>query len=151
MSGRTSRRCWRSNFQRGVQHAALLVGALSILGCGASSRQLVSVTISPSSADASNFAGGQVQFVATGTYSRQPLTAQLTSADVSWCVGTSGGHCAGFIRTGATVDANRLAQCDSGFSGPLTILAGEPQIQPSPMPDVGVQLRIFGTAQLICP
>jgi len=151
MSGRNAQKFAPSKFQRGLQHAALFFGALSIFGCGASSRQLVSVTISPSSADAINFPGGQVQFVATGTYSRQPLTAQLTSADVTWCVGTSDGHCAGFIRTGATVNANGLAQCDSGFSGPLTILAGKPQSQQTLNPDLGVQLRVFGTAQMTCP
>ena len=151
MSGGNAQRFRRSNLQRGMQNAALLLGALSILGCGASSRQLVSITISPSSAEAINFPGGQVQFVATGTYSQNPLTAQLTSADVMWCVGTTDGHCAGFIRTGATVDANGLARCDSGFSGQVTILAGQPQTQPAPLPDVGVQLRIFGTAQMTCP
>jgi hypothetical protein len=67
-----------------------------------------------------------------------------------WCIGDSTGHCAGFIQTGATIDGNGLARCNSGFNGTLTVLAGQPAGQPS-TPDVGVQLRTFGQARLTCP
>jgi len=48
------------------------------------------------------------------------------------------------------VDQTGMAQCDSGFVGTATILAGT---QSSVMmnPDQGSQLRIFGSAKLTCP
>jgi hypothetical protein len=75
---------------------------------------------------------------------------QLTSKDVQWCVGTSAGACAGNINPGATLDQNGLAQCNPGFVGTATILAGN--VGSMPMnPDGGAQLKTFGTAKLTCP
>src|ERR1700674_2249984 len=97
--------------------------ALGIVGCG-SSRQLQSVTLSPASADSRNFPNGQVSFTATGAFSKKPSPVQLTSKDVTWCVGSSSGMCVGNINPGVTVDQNGLAQCLPGFTGTATILAG---------------------------
>lgn len=124
---------------------------IALAGCGGQgARELVAVSITPSTADAQNFPLAQVQFAATATYNQPPLTAQLTSQNVMWCIGDRSGHCAGFIQTGATIDGNGLARCNSGFNGTLTVLAGQPVSQPS-NPDVGIQLRTFGQAQLTCP
>jgi len=127
----------------------LLFATLVVSGCG-SSRQLQSVTLSPTVADAKNFANGQVPFAATGTFSKPPSPANLTSKDVSWCVGSSTGACPGNIDTGATVDQNGLTQCNSGFVGTVTILAGSVS-STSMNPDAGSQLKVFGSAQLTCP
>jgi hypothetical protein len=62
---------------------------------------LQSVTLSPASANAQDFANGQVPFAATGTFSKPPSPQPLTSNDVSWCVGVSDGVCAGNINLGA--------------------------------------------------
>lgn len=126
----------------------LLIGWLATPGCG-SSRQLQSVTLNPAKADAQNFPNGQVPFTAIGTFNKPPSPVQLTSQDVAWCVGTSNGMCAGNIATGASVDANGAAQCRSGFSGTVTILAGKGM--PPALPDGGSQFNVFGTAQLTCP
>ena len=124
--------------------------AVGIGGCG-SSRQLQSVTLNPASADARNFSNGQVSFAATGAFSKPPTPMQLTSMDVTWCVGSSTGACVGNINAGATVDQNGVAQCVSGFAGTVTILAGTAPSNMSPVPDVGEQLKVFGAAQLTCP
>jgi hypothetical protein len=43
-----------------------------------------------------------------------------------------------------------LAQCEAGFSGSVTVLAGT-LASSMGMPDTGSQLKIFGTAKLVCP
>jgi len=126
----------------------VLFAALVMSGCG-SSRQLQSVTLNPAAADAQSFSGGQVPFAATGTFSKPPSPSNLTSKDVQWCVGTSAGMCAGNINPGASVDANGVAQCNSGFAGTATILAGNGGVTMNP--DGGSQLKVFGSAQLTCP
>ena len=127
----------------------VLFAALVMSGCG-SSRQLQSVTLTPASADAQSFPGGQVPFAASGTFSKSPSPVQLTSKDVQWCVGTSTGACVGNINPGASVDQNGLAQCNAGFVGTANILAGN--VASMPMnPDGGAQLKTFGAAKLTCP
>lgn len=126
----------------------LLLLVLATAACG-NNRQLQTVTLSPTAAVAHNFPNGQVSFAATGAFSKPPSPVPLTSKDVGWCVGTSGGACVGNINTGATVDLNGVAQCVAGFSGTVTILAGTGGT--TTMADTGSQLKIFGSAQLTCP
>jgi hypothetical protein len=129
--------------------SAGLLWLLTLSGCGGG-RQLRSVTLSPPTADAQNFSSGQVPFVATGTFSDPPSPVTLTSKDVLWCIGGSDGSCVGNINPGATVDQTGLVQCNPGFTGIATVLAGT---QSSVMmnPDQGSQLKIFGSAKLTCP
>lgn len=119
-----------------------------IMGCGRG-RHLQSVTLSPASADAQDFANGQVSFTATGVFSKPPLSLQLTNKDVTWCAGSDGGACVGQINPGVAVDENGVAQCVPGFTGTATILAGTPS--QAAKPDRAMQLKIFGAAQLTCP
>jgi hypothetical protein len=133
----------------------LATAAIVLLGCG-SSRQLQSVTISPATADAKNFPGGQVPFTATGTFNKPPSPTQLTSQDVVWCyagqsdiANPTAGTCAGNIAQYASVDQNGVAQCVPQFQGTVIILAGTGG--PSGNPDGGTPLKIFGSAQLTCP
>jgi hypothetical protein len=128
---------------------AVLLFLLAIAGCG-SNRQLQSVSLNPASADARNFPNGHVPFIATGTFSKPPSPVNLTSKNVFWCVGSSNGACVGNANPGANLDQNGAAQCNPGFAGTATILAGT---QSSVMvnPDQGPQLKVFGTAQLTCP
>lgn len=128
--------------------ALLLTLSLAALACG-SSRNLQSVAISPATANAQNFPNGQVAFAATGTFNKPPSPQKLTGMDVSWCVGTSNGACAGNISLGATVDSNGVARCMPNFSGTATILAGKEKT--SMIPDEGGQMTVFGFAQLTCP
>jgi len=114
---------------------------LVLLACG-SHRSLQSVTISPSAA-----ASSRAQFTATGLYNTSPTSVDIT-ATATWCVGSSNGVCDGNIMQGASVSKG-LAQCLSGFSGTVTVLAG--QAGPMGIPDMGQQLQPFGAAQLTCP
>jgi hypothetical protein len=128
--------------------SACLGMLFAALGCG-SGRQLQSVALTPTTADAQNFANGHVQFTATGTFSQKPSPVLLTSRDVGWCVGSDSGTCPGNIASGAIVDQNGLAQCAPNFTGTVTVLAGSgPAVT---MPDGPSQLKIFGKAKLTCP
>ena len=120
--------------------AVPLAFANILLACG-NSRSLQSVRISPAAATS------QAQFSATGTYNHSPTSADIT-ATTSWCIGSAGGVCDGNIIAGATVTAG-LAQCLTGFTGTVTVLAG--QAGPMGNPDGGSQLKPFGAAQLTCP
>jgi len=118
----------------------LFAMAVILLACG-NSRKLQSVSVSPAAA------ASQAQFTATGVYNQMPTSVDITGT-TTWCIGSPSGICAGNIAIEATV-VNGLAQCLSGFTGTLTVLAGQPG--PPPGPDVGFQLKPFGTAQLTCP
>jgi hypothetical protein len=127
----------------------LVLAALVFSACG-SGRQLRSVSLSPLAADAQSFPGGRVPFVATGIFNNSPTPVTLTSKDVMWCIGASQGSCVGNINPGATVDQTGMVQCNSGFVGTATILAGKPSSVMG-MPDTGSQLKVFGMAKLTCP
>ncbi len=119
----------------------LLAISIVQLACG-SNRSLQSVSISPAAA-----ANSQAQFAATGMYNAPPTSVDIT-ASTTWCIGSSNGVCDGNIAQRASVTAG-LAQCLSGFSGTVTVLAGQPG--PMGLPDQGFQLKPFGAAQLTCP
>lgn len=128
--------------------ALVVLVTLGTLGCG-SNRQLQSVAVMPAVADAKSFPDGKVPLTATGSFTKPPSPQTLTSADISWCVGSSNGACNGNIAGGAIVDQNGVAQCAPNFAGTVTILAGKGT--PPMMPDGGSQLTVFGSAQLTCP
>jgi hypothetical protein len=111
----------------------MLLAVLFSTACGSSQP----ITVSPASADAQNFPNGMVPFKATG----------VTSP--TWCIGTASGSCNGNIASIATIDINGQAQCLAGHSGSVTILAGTGGRVI--VPDGGVQLSHFGSAQLTCP
>jgi len=133
----------------------LITAAVVVTSCG-SSHQLKTVSITPATADAKNFANGQVPFTAAGTFSNSPSPVTLTSQQVTWCYGglaaagtPTAGRCAGNIAQFATVDQNGMAQCVPSFHGTVYILAGTEPV--SMMPDGGTQLKVYGSAQLTCP
>jgi hypothetical protein len=106
-----------------VAAAALTVSlAFQMLACGSSNsnRVLQSMTITPTTADARDFSNGQVQFTATGNFSKPPSPAQVTfvapySGQWSFADANSANI--------ATISSNGLAQCISGASGTATVLA----------------------------
>jgi len=133
----------------------VLFAVAATFACG-NNRKLQSVSVTPVAADAKSFPQGQVPFVATGTFSKPPSPAQLTSNEVLWCYGgltnvasPTPGLCAGDIAQFATVDLNGVAQCSPSFQGTVYILAGT--ASGPALPDVGPQLKIFGSAELTCP
>jgi hypothetical protein len=118
----------------------LITITIALFACG-NNRSLQSVSITPA------VARSQTQFTATGIYNQAPTTVNITNT-AAWCVGSSNGICAGNIVPGATVNAGR-ALCIMGFTGNVTILAG--QSKAVMMPDTGPTLQPFGSAQLTCP
>lgn len=125
----------------------LLLSAAALLSCG-SSRHLTGINVTPATADAQSYPGGQVPFAATGIYSQAPSPQQLEASSVTWCVGSSSGACDGNVAIRVSVQ-NGVAQCDQGFTGTVTILAGTQPIMMNP--DAGSQLKVFGSSQLTCP
>jgi hypothetical protein len=69
--------------QDGVPLATLLLASIFVTfqttGCGTSdpNRALQSISVAPATADAQSFPNGQVQFTATGTFSRPPPPAPV--------------------------------------------------------------------------
>jgi hypothetical protein len=111
----------------------LLAVSLTVFaaGCGSSApRMLQSVTANPAQADAKNFPSGRVQFVATGTYNKPPIT--VTPQPVTaWAASPI---------SIAIIDQNGIAQCLPGQVGTANIqvaVSGD-----GPLMDV---------AQLTCP
>ncbi len=119
----------------------LLSISLALLACGSNNRSLQSVSVSPA------VSSSQTQFTATGIYNTMPTSVDITTT-TTWCIGSSNGVCDGNIVQRAYVSAG-LAQCDQGFAGTVTVLAG--QKGQTPGPDQGYQLQPFGAAQLTCP
>ena len=110
---------------------------LLTIGCGGASRQLQSVAVTPATADAQSFPGGQVQFTAVGTYTQPPSPSNLAQA--AWSLSDP---------TLATVDQNGLAQCIAGASGVVTVTAGVS----GPCSGTGcTAIQITGAAKLTCP
>lgn len=60
----------------------LIAQSLSLLACGGTGTQprLVSVAVTPQTADAANFSNGMVSFTATGTYDRAPSPQVINPA-----------------------------------------------------------------------
>ncbi len=125
----------------------VLLAVLTAPGCSNSNRQLQSVALTPASADAKDFANGEVPFAAAGTFSQPPSPSPLTSADVLWCVGGTNGACSPSAQPYPSVDQNGVAQCGPTFAGTATVLAG------TPLPGAAdnAVLKVFGSAQLTCP
>jgi hypothetical protein len=130
---------------------ALAVSASFALSCGSnssSSQELTSITLSPATANASDFPGGQVQFTATGNYKNAPYT--VTPLSAGWGVCSQGAN-----TSDISVSKTGLAQCASGAVGTYTVWANDP---PNPQGvncnaiDVcGGGCYVAGTAQLTCP
>jgi hypothetical protein len=132
---------------------SLLIPAfsLAIISCGGmstmmSNRQLQSITISPSSADAMNFSNGMVHFTAMGRYNMAPMTA---NTPVLWSLGNP--FSSQPIPAGVSIDANGVAQC-SGFMGMITIEATSPMDPNMPVSQMNMNtMNVVGMAQLTCP
>jgi hypothetical protein len=122
-----------------------------IVSCGGNSmmtmsaRQLQSITVSPTSADAKN-SGGMVQFTATANFNMDPMTAMTP---VRWSIGNP--FSAQPVPAGVSVDMNGLAQC-SGFNGMVTIEATAPMDPNMPLSKMTMMtMNVSGMAQLTCP
>jgi hypothetical protein len=109
---------------------------------------LESISITPNPAVAKN---GQVQLVATGTFSAPPVTVSPLAVDWSQSpcdnlCNTSGSNVIGPI----SVDSTGLATCAKGYSGTATVQAVAP-VDPNLPPDTQNVPVVRGSANLTCP
>ncbi len=124
---------------------SLLLLALPACG-GSTSRQLLSVTISPGTASAPNASNGQVQYVATGHYNMAPY--EVTPLQATWGVSS-------FPVKVASITQNGMATCNQGL--PSTVAVEDwVQVEPSTCALIDSAGRpgcgnVGGSAQLTCP
>jgi hypothetical protein len=121
------------------------------LGCGMSgsnsNRVLQSIAVTPATADAQSSANGQVQFTATGTFSKAPSPSLVTFVapySGGWQVSDS--TVATLLATGT---GTATVQCVTGASGTVTITA-----MASANAAMGTQatgVATVGKASLTCP
>ena len=122
----------------------LIVGPILVLaaalGCGTSdaNRVLQSITITPRSAVAN---GQQVQFTATGTFSKPP-----SPASVPFVAPYSAGWQSSDLAI-ATIDQNGMAKCNTAGTTAITATASANSCTKLGCMSVGVS----GTATLTCP
>jgi hypothetical protein len=127
----------------------VLIAAMA-LACS-TSRLAQSVTVSPTTADAQDFADGQVQFTATGYYNQEP--SPVTPLTATWGVCSQNGN-----QNGVSVNASGLAQCGRGATGTYKVKVFASVQNPSrgvctvDLPCGGEGCgQVVGTAQLTCP
>jgi len=128
----------------------LALAACMTLACGSSSTQrtIQSITLSPASANAQDYAGGEVQFVATGHYASQPYTV-TPLPQAQW------GPPAGVPGSGVVVDSNGVAKCVASGTYSVGAWANLPAHDevPCAIGQFGqpVCYTVVGTAKLTCP
>jgi hypothetical protein len=128
---------------------ALVLLAAFALSCGGNSssdRVLQSITLSPATADARDYPGGQVQFTATGFYTANPRT--VTPLAAGW------GSCFQNAPTSdVTVSSAGMAQCISGAAGTYTVFADDASgsVACNAITACGGGCQVSGNAQLTCP
>jgi len=128
----------------------LILAAAITLACGSSAnRMLRSVTISPATADAGNYPGGQVPFMATGFYAAPPSPVEPLSA--TWGACDQNGNSTSEVSVGA----NGVAQCAADAVGTFKVWAFD--VNPGGATCLAITAcgggcgRVTGTAQLTCP
>lgn len=130
---------------------ALVLLAAFALSCGSSmnsnsDRMLQSISLSPATADARDYPGGQVQFTATGFYTANPRT--VTPLAAGW------GSCFQNAPTSdVTVSSAGMAQCISGAAGTYTVFADDASssVNCTAITACGGGCQVSGSAQLTCP
>jgi hypothetical protein len=125
---------------------ALFVVSLLVLSCGTNSQgpgTLQAITLSPALADAQNYPGGQVPFVATGVYMNP--THKVTPQPALW------GVCQKNLPTiDASVTSAGVAQCASGAVGAYEVYAFQ-LTNCTVLTACGGGCTVVGSAQLTCP
>jgi len=147
--------------RHGYFFAVIILGvaACLTLACGSSnsSRQIQGISVSPTSADAQNYPGGQVPFVATGMYSTAPTKVTVQA---NW--GAASEQLVNGVEvltatTDVSVDSKGVAQCGVSATGIYVIGAWVPAGTQAICNVIGGPFNINtcpafqGTAQLTCP
>lgn len=114
-------------------------------------RQLQSLMVTPSAADAQKFPNSQVQFMVTAAFNMAPMSAM--SPEVRWSIGSPFATPMPMAMSAGqpSVSANGVAQCN-GFVGIATIEATAPADPSMTISQMNVMTRnVSGMASLICP
>ena len=138
-----------------VRKTWMLPGVLLFqsLGCGSPSqtrpnlRVLLRVDITPATADAQDFPGGQVQFTAVGMFTEAPSPSPLSFAPPY-----GGGFSISdpsIAKIVSTSDPIVTVQCVAGASGTVTVTASAASNATGG--PAGFPSTVSGTAQLTCP
>jgi hypothetical protein len=122
---------------------SLISSACSSAPTATNSGMPQSVNVCPAVADAKDYPGGQIQFVAIGDFNTGPSPA--LPKPVQWGVCQQGQS-----TTGITVSMIGVAQCASGASGTYTVWATGGPILCNVIRPCGACGQT-GTAQLTCP
>ena len=134
-----------------ISATVLTLLASLLIACASSNpnnfRYLISIAVTPTTADAQTFPNGQVQFTATGTFNQPPITGPVSSAapysgqfSVINPV-TPPATIATIVSTGT---GTATVQCVTGASGtvPISITASA---------NNGTSTVVSGGARLTCP
>src|SRR5215472_3696384 len=102
----------------------------TLLACGTNNpRTLQSIVVNPASADAQDYPGGKVPFVATGDYNSSPKTVTPTQAN--WAAlseqEANGILTLGPVTSNVSIGQTGIAQCGAGASGTYAIVAWDLQ------------------------
>lgn len=128
------------------------------LACGSSARQIQSISVVPTSADAQSYPNGRVPFVATGNYNASPMT--VTPLQANWGAASQqliNGTEVLSPTTDVSVDAHGVAQCTATASGTYAIGAWVASPSKAMCNVVGGPFNettcpvLQATAQLTCP
>jgi hypothetical protein len=137
---------WRRVPKTSVLSCVLAVFSIASIGCSSMNsspnRVLQSMTVSPATADAQTSPQGQVQFTATGTFSKPPSPGAVTF------VAPYSGSWSSSNPNIATVSQSGVGVCVSGASGTVTVKA---VASSNSATGTRMSTAVSGTAKLICP
>jgi hypothetical protein len=105
---------------------------------------LQSIALCPATADAKDYPGGQLQFIASGYYSTQPSPVTPLKAQV-WGVCQQDNPA-----TTVSVTSSGLARCEAGSSGTYSVYASD-FTECDYVGPCGTGCMVSGYAQLTCP
>jgi hypothetical protein len=134
------------------------LAACMTLACGSSTRQIQSISVAPTSADAQSYPNGKVPFVATANYNVSPMT--VTPLQANWGAASQqliNGTEVLSATTEVSVDAQGTAQCAAGASGTYVVGAWVPEPSKAMCNVIGGPFNetacpvLEATAQLTCP
>jgi hypothetical protein len=122
--------------------------ATTLISCGSNSdtgRALISISVTPATADALNYPSGQVVYMATGTFSKAPLTGPVSFTSPyqgSFFVANPLNEVVANVV--ATGDGTATVQCTSDGFTTVNVVANAAA-------NNGSSAIVTGTASITCP
>jgi hypothetical protein len=133
----------------GFSYAGMVIFASMGLSCSTSNpntdRVLISIAVTPETANATDFANGQVTFTATGTFNQPPINAPMTFTAPytgSFTVDNPSDQTIANVVSSGT--GTLTVVCANGASGTVAVVA-------SATANNNTGLSLTGSSQLTCP